>query len=790
MKAGLLLVLGLMALTLARPGLAQVPPPAVPTGHPVSNVLILASYHDGDEWTDSLVSNLTYYLRGKVNRVRVHYLDARDLPRARYLKNFALYSNGNRLAPYDRVILLDDPALRFYREYASWFPDRHPIAIGVNDPGLAEVAAREGVVLADTHSAVIDTVQLAREISGRNRLLLVHSATRAGLRLRHQIMPRVEAMGFASVAARTWRSLYDDDVDASEYAIVALDAPLQLATHHAVDSLASHFRRQLGDVFCALDYLTPFGCVGGSFINVASLSQQVARRVSREADASTPLMVPQQLSLEPQLLDRLPEGVDVKVLGGTPGLLSRWAGWLIGGLSLLLITGAPGAWVHLRIKQRQIRRVRRESTYDALTNLYNRQAMLAALDERIRDDEPFTAIYIDLNGFKEINDAFGHAQGDTLLRLFAARLRESAGRQPAVGRMGGDEFLILCGPETPCHELAELLLRALKRPFEVGGNEYTLGCSMGLAHYPLHARSAAQLLKCADAAMYAAKEDREDSLVEFTSAMLDAQTYHAELSNLLEQALAAGGAGLSLAIQPIHSLERRGWCAGEVLLRWEHAERGPISPGVFIPIAEASDLIIKLGDWALETVLARLADEPALAQLDYLSLNLSPKQLYTRRFVDTALALTARHGIDPGRISFELTEHVKLLDRSTLTAEITRLRRAGFRVALDDFGTGYTSISFLKEIPFSSIKIDRSLIAGLSDRDAQEARGIMDGLLYLVKRLGRGVVIEGVETAEEVEILRAMGADLLQGYYFQRPLAWRDFFAALPARAGRPAASS
>ncbi|KXS38496.1 MAG: PAS/PAC and GAF sensor-containing diguanylate cyclase/phosphodiesterase [Halomonadaceae bacterium T82-2] len=789
MKAGLLLVLGLTALVLSRPAPAQIAPPAVPTGHQVSNVLILASYHDGDEWTDSLVSNLTYYLRGKVNRVRVHYLDARDLPRARYLRNFALYSNGNRLTRYDRVILLDDPALRFYREYATWFPDRHPIAIGVNDPELAEAAARQGVILADTRPAVIDTVQLAREIAGRNRLLLVHSATRAGLRLRRQVMPEVTAMGFEEVASRTWRSLYAGDVDVSGYTIVALDAPLQLLATHSADALATHFRRQLGDFFCAVDYLTPFGCVGGSFINVASLSQQVAQRVSKAADPLSPLTVPQQLSLEPQLLKRLPEGVDVKVLGALPGLMSRWAGWLIGGLSLLLITGAPGAWIHLRIKQRQIRRVRRESTYDALTNLYNRQAMLAMLDEHIRDGEPFTAIYIDLNGFKEVNDAFGHAQGDLLLRLFATRLRDSVGRQPVAGRMGGDEFLVLCGRETPYLELAELLLRALKRPFEVGGNVHTLGCSMGIAHYPLHAQNAAQLLKCADAAMYAAKEDREDSLVEFTDAMLDAQAYHAELSNLLEQALASGGEGLSFAIQPIHSLKRRGWCAGEVLLRWNHAERGPVSPGVFIPIAEASDLIIKLGDWTLETMLSRLADEPALAHLDYLSLNISPKQLYTRRFVDTALALTARHGIDPGRISFELTEHVKLLDRSTLTAEITRLRRAGFRVALDDFGTGYTSISFLKEIPFSSIKIDRSLIAGLTDHDAREARGIMDGLLYLVKRLQRGVVIEGVETVEEVEILRAMEADLLQGYYFQRPLAWADFFAELPARASRPAVS-
>lgn len=754
----------------------------------VPTVLILASYHDGDAWTDKLVRNLRYYL-GLANadvRIRVHYLGARDLAPEQYFANFILYDSAYYLSRYDRVVVLDDPALGFYLQHASWFDDQAPIATGINDTELIGLARARGLPLALTSDAMAGSALFARQVTGHEGLLLLHSATDAGALLREQALQYVRDTGFASVTARTWQSLYNDGGEYTDHAVLALDAPLTLLRQETAPALAEHFEKKLGPIFCHADYLLDYGCDGGAFVNIAGLTELIARRLTSGENAGQPIEVPLELSLRHAWLEQLPKGIDVAVYDAPEASrLPLWGRILILALVALLFAGALLAWWRLHAKQQLVNRATRESEHDTLTRLYNRRKTLALIDERMAQEEAFCLLYLDLDGLKRINDTFGHAHGDKLLQSFAQRLRATVGPLGTYGRVGGDEFVVLHHQERPT-ALARTILQALETPFVIGKHQHTLDCAIGIALFPEHARSAVRLLKCADAAMYAATADPEERFLIYTQQMLNDQIRHSALSSELERALDNGGDGLQLHVQPIYSLQQSEIVGGEVLLRWRHPTEGDISPGTFVPIAEASDLILRLNAWVVERTFQRMAADQLHRVTGYLSINISAKQLYSRRFAQHVTALAERYRIPTGAISFEMTEHVRLLDVASVKAQIDELREAGFRVSLDDFGAGYTSISFLQNIRFSCVKIDRSLTAGLCGTSADTSRHIMQGLLYLGERLSQNVVVEGVETQAQSEILKEMGADHVQGFYYYRPMSWQAFVAQVSADQGVP----
>ncbi|GAB2783752.1 hypothetical protein GCM10027040_07240 [Halomonas shantousis] len=773
----------ILALGLTMEGGGTQADPAMPEqmpsmGKEVPQILILASYHDGDAWTDSLVRNLRYYLESANQnvRVRVHYLEARDQPASDYLADDALHDSANRLRPYDRLVLLDDAALAFYLRHSSTFSGPPPIAIGINSSKLAELARVRGVPLALTSEAMTQSAILARQVTGKHDLLLLHSATDAGFRLGRQALDQIPQAGFERVIARTWQSVYTDTRDYSSYAILALDAPLRLARRSPAPALAAHFQEKFSAFFCHAGYLLDYGCDGGAFVNVASLSHLVARHLLSRDVAAPTIEVPLELNLSHALLDQVPRGLDVRVFDAPDAeRLPLWGRMLIAGMTALLFLVALIAWWRLHSQQRQVHLATRQSEHDTLTGLYNRRKMTALLAEMTSRREPFGLLYLDLDGFKEINDTFGHAHGDRLLQCFARLLGTIAGPEAAYGRMDSDEFLILSDRLQCPLPLAERIVEALQDPFIIEGHHHTLHCTVGIALFPQHARHPAGLLKRADAAMSAAKRDPDTPIVLFTSRLLDDQSRHFAYSRELERTLDEQDSALELYIQPIHSLKRDTTVGGEVLLRWHHPERGDISPGLFIPIAEASDLILKLNEWVVERTFQRMAAEQLYRHIDFLSINISAKQLYARCFAGYVIALAERYAIPTRSVSFEMTEHVRLLDMASVQEQIAELREAGFGVALDDFGAGYTSISFLQDIPFSSVKIDRSLTAGLCGHNADASRHLMQGLLYLGEQLSQRVVVEGVETQGQSDLLHSMGVDHVQGFHYYRPMPWVDF---------------
>ncbi|WP_208324722.1 putative bifunctional diguanylate cyclase/phosphodiesterase [Modicisalibacter xianhensis] len=720
--------------------------------------------------------NLRYYFESdneNVN-VRVHYLDARDLSAHAYLQT-PNQRDDYRFARHDRVVLLDDPALAYYLRQSSRLPSRDVAAIGINNATLLERAHAQGIPLALTTVAIEESAGLARQITNKDALLLLYSATPAGRQLKQQALEHLGEAGWEQITARTWESVYATGLESKDQAILALDAPLMLARHTPASELADYFQQTLDPLFCYAAYLRDYGCVGGAFINVASLAHLVAHRLTHNETLSQSLDVPLELSLSYSLLDQLPPGIDVKVLD-IPAFqqIPRWAWLVILGLLLTLISVAGIAWWRLRRKQQFVDLIAHEAEYDALTHLYNRRKILAVLERMMASEKPVWLLYVDLDGFRDINDTLGHAQGDQLLQGFAKLLRSLAKGRANYGRIGGDEFLILCHQKKHALTLAQRLVRELDNPFLIDNQHLTLRCSIGVVTFPQQAENATQLLHCAEVALYAAKS-RDEPIALFTEQMRNDQARHTALAQDLERAIDEGGDQLELHIQPIVSLKRQAIVGGEVLLRWRHPVEGSISPGTFIPIAEGSDLILKLNDWVVKQTIQRLAAEALYRDISYLAINISAKQLYARRFAAEASELAKQYGVPSRALSFEMTEHVRLMDITSVQQQILELRDAGFGVALDDFGAGYTSISFLQQIQFSSVKIDRSLTAGLCSDNADTSRHLMQGLLYLGDRLSKQVIIEGVETLAESDLLQNMGADHVQGYYYYRPMPWEDF---------------
>lgn len=742
------------------------------------SVLILASYHSGDAWTDTLVRNLQYHLRSANENlhIRVHYLGARDLEPSRYLNISALHNSIYQLADYDRLVLLDDAALNFYLTYSAWFSDRPPIAIGINDRELISRAQAEGVPLAQTSSAIARSALLAQQISTNNDLLLLHSATEAGALLKQQALSEIEPLAFDSVTTATWQKIYLSDVSYLDRAVLAVDEPLNLARSIPNETLASVFTEKLGPIFCHAPYIVEYGCDGGAFVNIAGLTDLIARRLTTEERLGTSLDTPLELSLAHQWLDRLPEGLDVSVFNvPEPTGLPAWGWRLVLGLcGLLVVGGLIAAW-RLHYKQQLINYANRESEFDALTRIYNRKKMLSLLEAMIAERQSGSLLYLDLTDFIQIYDEFGYAHGDTLLQRFAQRLGRIIGSQGAYGRLGDDKFMVLCHQSEQPEAMARAIVQALEKPFTMDRYQHTLKCSIGIAHFPHHASGVDRLLKCADAAMYTAKFVTQQPIVMFTERMLNRQVRHSYISRDLERAIRHDSDELELYLQPIYSLKQRAVVGGEVLLRWKHPIEGYISPQDFIPIAEASDLIFKINDWVVASTLQKINKDKLLRYIDYVSINISAKQLYTAYFPDYVAELAERYRIPPSSVAFELTEHVKLLNMASVQEQINNLQTEGFQVALDDFGAGYTSINFLQNINFSAIKIDRSLTAGLIGDNAVTSRHLMQGLLGIGERLSKKMVVEGIESKEQNDILEAMGVNYVQGFYYGRPMAWQAF---------------
>jgi diguanylate cyclase (GGDEF)-like protein len=406
-----------------------------------------------------------------------------------------------------------------------------------------------------------------------------------------------------------------------------------------------------------------------------------------------------------------------------------------------------------------------EQLRDLLTGLPNRQWLLerawTALDEARRDGERVALILIDLDKFRSVNDTLGHMAGDRLLLHIADRLRLALPRGAEAARLGGDEFAVLlptCDAPTRAVRIARSLVAAIGSPLDLDGLTLVLEASAGVAVFPDHAVDAEGLLRRADVAMYQAKRDR--SGVEVYEATRDGNTPdRLGLLGDLRRALDAGD--VELHYQP--KVRFDGQVAGlEALVRWEHHERGRVNPEEFIAIAETSGLMPQLTEYVLETALTQIARWRAMGLNVPVAVNVSPRDVHSPGFAGAVAARLARHGVPPGALQLEITEHVLLEDPQRAADTMAGLTGHGVKMSLDDFGTGYSSLVHLRRLPVSELKIDRSFVARLVD-DAEDAE-IVRCTVDLAHSLGLFVVAEGVEDDETWERLRDMGCDAIQGW--------------------------
>lgn len=414
------------------------------------------------------------------------------------------------------------------------------------------------------------------------------------------------------------------------------------------------------------------------------------------------------------------------------------------------------------------------ATHDSLTGLPNRalytDRLEVAILEAQRHARLVAAMYLNLDRFKTINDTLGHEVGNALLQAVAERLEKRIRDDDTLARPGGDEFALVFTDIAQLDDVSELtqkILHSFKAPFRIDGHELFLTASIGIAVYPDDDLTPGGLLKNATIALNRSKDMGGDTYQFYTAEMNAKALQHLLLDNALHHALARGE--LQLYYQPQVDLATGQVCGMEALLRWQHPELGMISPAEFIPLAEKTGLIGPIGEWVLRTACAQnkawqLPDRPALP----IAVNLSGRQFAQHNLAQTITQILAQTGLTPDLLELEITESTLIQDLQASIAMLHELNALGIAISIDDFGTGYSSLSYLKRFPINAIKIDQSFVRDIHT-DPNDA-AIVSAIIAMARSLGMKTIAEGVETTEQLTFLRSRECDLMQGYYFSRPV--------------------
>lgn len=414
------------------------------------------------------------------------------------------------------------------------------------------------------------------------------------------------------------------------------------------------------------------------------------------------------------------------------------------------------------------------ANHDPLTGLPNRNLLMGRVDHQIqlarREQAEFAVIVLDLDHFKYINDSLGHNVGDELLDAVAHRLQATVREVDTVARLGGDEFVILLsapGDASLAHRIAPRLIDTFHHPFKCSGQELHVTPSLGISFWPKDAEDARGLIQNADAAMYRAKRRGRNQYAFYTGEMTDEAKQRVKLENALRVALRKGE--LTQLYQPQIDAKTGRLFGVEALARWEHPEMGAVSPGVFIPLAEETDLIITLGEWALRQACRQMkAWLDRGYDLQRVAVNVAGAQLERPDFADELLAMLKDEGLPPSRLEVEITEGWAMANLERISPVLSRLQELGVEIAIDDFGTGYSSLSRLKQLPVDTLKIDRSFVMNIPDDSSDMA--VANAIIALAQIMGKKVTAEGVEADKQEDFLIQHGCDRLQGYRYGRPL--------------------
>ncbi len=435
---------------------------------------------------------------------------------------------------------------------------------------------------------------------------------------------------------------------------------------------------------------------------------------------------------------------------------------------------ADGGWVatHEDITEQRRSEVKIEymAHHDALTDLPNRvllnERLEQALGQGVHRQEIVAVHHLDLDQFKAVNDTFGHPAGDRLLKMVADRLRGLVRETDTIARMGGDEFVVVHAPINDPAEatsLAQRIIALISEPFDLDGHQATIGASVGIAVGPPDGVRPDQLLRNADLALYRAKGDGRGTFRFFEPAMdLQMQTRRI-MERDLRKALPAGE--FELHYQPVVNLASGDISGFEALIRWNHPDKGMISPAAFIPLAEETGFIVPIGEWVIRQACATAAKWPGDLSV---AVNISAAQFRSCGLMQVIVGALATSGLHPARLEIEITETVLLQNRDTTLAILRQLRELGIRIAMDDFGTGYSSLTYLQCFPFDKIKIDRSFVKDITENTG--SLNIVRAVAALAKGMGMTATAEGVETREQLDRITSEGCNEMQGFLFSRPL--------------------
>ena len=447
------------------------------------------------------------------------------------------------------------------------------------------------------------------------------------------------------------------------------------------------------------------------------------------------------------------------------------------------VTRLAGIQLDIDEQKRAEAALQRAATTDTLTGLPNRLVMGDRLERALasarRHGQFGALLYLDLDHFKRINDSFGHGAGDELLQKVSTRLLSCLRDEDTLARMGGDEMMVLLPQladdlptaQTRAMAVGDKLLKALETPVTVDEKELTVGASVGVSLFPKSEQeTGSDLIREADTAMYGAKGVARGTVHVYEASMQHAVTQRLQFDHDLRQAMVRNE--FELFIQGKWAPEGA-LAGGELLLRWNHPQRGWVSPAEFIPVAEESELIVHIGRWVMQHACASAkALQQALPGF-VVSMNVSPKQLRHPGFVKDLQRTVADAGLQPDALILEITEGVLL--EEALARQVVHLSEAGFRFSLDDFGTGYSSLAYLKRLPVHELKIDRSFVRDV-ETDADSAALVL-AILSIARRFKIHTVAEGVETQEQADFLKRHGCEWLQGYLLHQPQPWREFLA-------------
>ena len=486
------------------------------------------------------------------------------------------------------------------------------------------------------------------------------------------------------------------------------------------------------------------------------------------SESSLPALVRRELCAP---AERVPEEFEIQIVDGSHVAVEL-------SCQPVNFMGKPSTVIALRDltdRKRDEARIRHSARHDALTNLPNRYTLLERLDQALdtaaQRKGAMAVVFIDLDQFKPVNDTYGHAAGDNLLIQVSKRIQSEIKTSDTLARIGGDEFVMIL-TEAPqpqrASSVATRVLELLRKPFMVDGQQIEIGASMGIALYPEDGATADTLMRAADVAMYRVKEEGRGSL-RFYEASMNAQL-HARMQTQKELAVAIDRGELALHYQPIVNGKTGKVETFEALIRWHHPHRGLVSPAEFIPLAEQTGLIDRIGSWVIETACQEAVQ---WEQPWRVAVNVSPKQFQQSDVCEAIIKSLGTYGLAASRLVVEVTEGILIDDADEAVKTLNRLREIGVRVALDDFGTGYSSLSYLQLFKFDKFKIDQSFIKKLGE--SEDALTITRTIVNLGHNLGLNVTAEGVETKAQLAMLQQLGCDQIQGYLVARPAPIKKF---------------